>query len=88
MSSIPPIRTCKAAILEALRELGGQGTRAEIVDLAERLGRFSDAERRTPPPPTKSQYHSYLAYCLSWAITALRRDGAIERVGRAVWRLT
>jgi hypothetical protein len=87
MSSIPSTANCQSAIVRALTRLGGEANRRDIVALAAEIGAFSALERTTPPPPSHRSYGTYLAYKLSWAITQLRKQGAITRVGPSRWRL-
>jgi hypothetical protein len=86
-TSIPPTRKCQDAVLTALRQLSGEAARADIVALAEQIGCFTHDERRAPAPPSHPNYGTYLAYKLSWAITQLRRDGAVVNVSRGRWRV-
>ena len=75
---IPPKEHCHAAIVDALRSLGGVGDREQIVERAVAEGGFSADQLRVQRPPSKvGVYPTYVAYRLSWALTELRRDGVV-----------
>jgi hypothetical protein len=79
----------RVAVLNAVRALGGQGTRREILDLAVRDGGFSDGELAVPAPERPGvKPLSYVAYRLSWELSNLKRDGLLDNPQRGVWRLT
>lgn len=86
--ALQPLRIrCEAAILTALKRLGGAGTRTEITCLAREAGDFTERERTQPAPLSKPQYASNLDYSLSWAITSLKGAGAINNPRRGWWVL-
>lgn len=72
----PPKHKCERAILEALEALGGDADRASITLNAAQSDLFTAAECRTPAPPSKGRYVTYLSYALSWSFTALKNQGA------------
>ena len=86
-SSFPHLDKCKKAILAAFDQLGGRAERGRIVELASKLGNFTAAERSVPAPPSHRNYGTYLSYRLSWALTHLRQDGAVENPERGWWEL-
>lgn len=79
---------CHEATLEALERLGGQGSRREIVRLAEQIARFTPEERALPAPDAARQKYSRLIdHQLSWTLTHLKREGVIETHRWGHWRL-
>ncbi|MBA3430721.1 MAG: hypothetical protein H0U16_04465 [Actinobacteria bacterium] len=84
----PPKHKSERAILEALEALGGDADRASITRKAAESDLFTAAECRTPAPPSKGQYPTYLSYALSWALTALKNQGLVENYSRGRWRLS
>ncbi len=77
----------RVATLQALRELGGEATRADVRDQALGDGGFTTRERMVPPPERGAQHESLIACELSWALTNLKREGLVENPHRGVWRL-
>ena len=79
---------CRAAVLEALEEMGGQGMRREILARAERLAGFSREDLALLPPERVRDKHRRLVdYQLSWTLTNLKRDGVLENPRWSVWQL-
>jgi hypothetical protein len=79
----------RVAVLNAVRALGGEGPRREILDHALREGGFSADELAWPAPErTGESQLSYVAYRLSWELSNLKRDGLLDNPQRGVWRLT
>ena len=75
-------------MVDALRSLGGIADRSVLVDRALSVGKFTADQLQVPPPPSKvGVYPSYVAYQLSWALTELRRDRVVDRVGPSRWKL-
>jgi len=79
---------CERAVLEALEALGGDADRASITRKAAQSDQFTAAESRTPAPPSKGQYVTYLSYRLSWSFTALKNQGLVENYRPGRWRLS
>jgi restriction endonuclease Mrr len=79
----------RVAVLDAVRALGGEGPRREILDRALRDGGFSADELAAlvPERPGGRQL-SYVEYRLSWELSNLKRDGLLDNPQRGVWRLT
>lgn len=84
----PPKHKCERAIIAALEALGGEAHRASITRHAAQSDLFNLAERRSPAPPSKGQYVTYLNYTLSWALTTLKKQGLVDNDGQGRWRLT
>lgn len=86
---IPPQADLVPLVERALSDLGGEATRDQITLRALELGRFSVAQltQLAHSRPKRTQYGTELRYRLSWAITAAHRQGTIEQVSRARWRL-
>ncbi len=81
-------RKARTATLAAIRALGGEAHRTEIVQRAVLDGGFTARELGAPPPPAAAVKHARMVdYQLSWALTNLRRDGLVENPVRCVWRL-
>ena len=79
----------RAAVLNAMRAAGGEGTRREILNRALRDGGFSAEELAAPAPERAGGGQlSYVAYRLSWELSDLKRDGLLDNPQRGVWRLT
>ncbi len=79
----------RLAVLEAVRALGGQGARAEILELALRNGGFS-ADELAPGAPERAgaKHATFVEYRLSWELSNLKREGLLDNPERGVWRLT
>lgn len=78
----------RAATLEAIRALGGEAHRSDIVRHALTEGAFTARELAAPPPPAAAaKYARMVEYELSWALTNLKRDALLENPARSVWRL-
>jgi hypothetical protein len=68
----------RAAVLDAVRALGGEGTRREILQRALRDGGFTERELSAAPPTNVSDKHeNFVAYRLSWTLTNPKRDGLL-----------
>lgn len=87
---LPQARELTGSIVAALRQLGGQAERREIIETAVEIGPFTDAQRAEPPHArrTKTNHRSQLHHRLSWAISHVRTAGEIESVRTGVWRLS
>jgi hypothetical protein len=80
-------KACRAT-LDALQELGGEGQRHEILSRALACGGFSSRELAAPPPEgAQHKYARLVDHNLSWALTNLKGNGAVENPSRGVWRL-
>ena len=80
-------KACRAT-LQALHELGGEAQRHEIRERALACGGFSVRELEAPPPEAaQHNYGRLVDHNLSWALTDLKRTGAVENPSRGVWRL-
>ena len=79
----------RRATLDALTHLGGEARREAIRELALTRGGFSARELAAPPPAAgEHNYARLVDHNLSWALTDLKRTGAVENPSRGVWRLT
>lgn len=79
----------RTATLAALRGLGGEAARDEILAIALADGGFTARELTASPPPARAvKFARMVDYQLSWTLTNLKRDGLVENPVRGVWRLT
>ena len=79
----------REAVLTALRNLGGSGTRSTIIDGAKTAGQFTEHQLQAPPPPgDRGRYPLLIDRELSWTLTELKRGGLLENPHRGIWRLT
>ncbi len=87
---LPQARELTSVIVEALKQLGGQAERREIIETAARIGPFTDEPRAEPSHATRANanHESELHHRLSWAMSHARIAGEIESVRPRVWRLT
>lgn len=75
----PRLRTrARVACLAALQTLGGSASRADLVATARRDGAFTEHELTAP---------GRIASELSWALSALKREGLVENPARSRWQL-
>lgn len=89
ISESPNLRPrCRAAVLEALEQMGGQGSRREILARAERIAAFSREELALQPPEkARDKYRRLVDYQLSWTLTNLKREGLVENPRWSHWQL-
>ena len=81
-------RKVKTATLDAMRFLGGEARRSEILERALADGGFTPGELTAQPPEAyASKFERFIDYQLSWALTNLKRDGLVENPSWGVWRL-
>jgi hypothetical protein len=79
----------RKAVLDAVRAVGGEGSRRDILDRALRNGGFSADELAIPAPDRgDGRQRSLVEYRLSWELSNLKRDGLLDNPQRGVWRLT
>ena len=79
----------RTATLEGLRTLGGEARRKPVLDWALGHGGFTPRELAAPSPEKAAeQYPRLVDYCLSWALTNLKRDGLVENPKWNTWKLT
>jgi restriction system protein len=71
-------------LLEALRNLGGSGSNAELVDETARIIGLTDEELEEQTSRGQPRF----AYRLAWARSYLKAFGLIENSERGVWSLT
>ena len=83
LSDQPIYRELFWPTLLAIRELGGSGTRQEV--LAEVASQFSEAEQAEMMPNGRT---SRLYYYTGWNLTRLKRIGLIDNSRQGVWALT
>lgn len=79
------IRSLLWPTLQALQELGGSGTLAEIRAEAARVGDFTEDEQAEMMPNGRS---SRINYYVAWALTRGKRIGLAENSAQGVWSLT
>lgn len=71
-------------VLEALRDLGGSGSNAEIDEKVARLLNLTEEEINEIHVGNRTK----LAYRLAWSRNYLKRFGLLENSARGVWALT
>ena len=76
----------RTAVLESLRQLGGEAERPAIIEHASRAGAFTASELAQPGPPSKPG-QTRVRYDLSWALSELKREGLVTNPRRSVWVL-
>ncbi|HQW58471.1 MAG TPA: winged helix-turn-helix domain-containing protein, partial [Gammaproteobacteria bacterium] len=72
--------------VKAMKALGGSGSNKEIYDKLVELEGYSEEIQQVPASENAS-VSSLLEYRSYWARTYLKKYGAIESSGRAVWVL-
>jgi restriction endonuclease Mrr len=78
----------RAATLESLRTLGGMAGREAVRRRARADGGFTPRELAAAAPPSAAgRYADLLDHQLSWALTALKRDGLVQNPARGIWAL-
>lgn len=81
-------RKARVAVLDAVRTLGGRGTRREILATASRDGGFTERELKAlAPEHAREKYKTFVEYRLSWSLTNLKSDGLLENPKWGMWRL-
>jgi hypothetical protein len=81
-------RKARVAVLAAVGDLGGEGQRHAILEIARRGGGFTEDElAASAPKQWQSKYPTYVGYRLSWTLTNLKREGLLENPRWSVWRL-
>ena len=83
---LPAIEALASATLIALRQLGGSGSVADILDAVAENLRLSQAQLNLPHTGDSSK--TKLSYRLGWARTQLKNEGLIENPRRAYWQLS
>lgn len=82
--AIPKFDEVFNPLLEALRNLGGSASIAELVDETGRVVGVTDAELDEQTPHGQPRF----AYRLAWARSYLKKFGLITNSERGVWSLT
>ena len=82
--SVPKSEELFNPLLEALRNLGGSGSNAELLDETARILGLSDEQLDERPPKSQPQF----AYRLAWARSYLKSFGLVTNSERGVWSLT
>lgn len=72
-------------VLDALRELGGSATNAELEEMVAKL---MDLPESIVEIPHKDTNTTEVGYRIAWARTYLKKYGVIENSQRGVWTLT
>jgi restriction endonuclease Mrr len=81
-------RKAREATLVALRELGGEATRAAIRERALAEGGFTERELAAPAPESaQGKFDTAVDHQVAWALTNLKRDGLVENPKWGTWRL-
>ncbi len=79
---------CREAVLRAVEELGGEGSRRDILARAEQLAAFSAQELSRPAPElARHKYVRLVDHQLSWALTDLKRRGRLENPRWSHWQV-
>ena len=81
---IPPAHSFAAAVVRALRELGGSGAIGEINERVVALAGLSEAQQAIP----RGQGRTEVEYRLAWARTLAKHLGLVENSSRGIWALT
>lgn len=85
MTQIPNFGELLWPLVEALREMGGSGTNAEIDDaVIDRMGLTEEQLSVLHKGGPKTQ----VEYLLGWARTFLKKGGLATNSGRGIWALT
>src|SRR5215216_1217392 len=71
--------------LLALQQLGGSGSRQEVIAKATELGGYSEEQQAELMPNGRTPK---IAYHVSWNLTRLKRIGLADNSQRGVWSLT
>jgi restriction system protein len=71
--------------LRALQELGGSGSRQEVIAKATELGGYTEEQQAELMPNGRTPK---IAYHVSWNLTRLKRIGLADNSQRGVWSLT
>lgn len=82
--AIPPYDRMFNPLLEALRNLGGSGSNAELVDETARIIGLGDEELEQQTSKGQPRF----AYRLAWARSYLKAFGLLDNSERGVWSLT
>ncbi len=78
----------RGATLEALRALGGEAKRRDILTWASSHGRFTERERTASAPPKAThKYTNALDHQLAWVLTNLKREGLVTNPKWSTWCL-
>lgn len=85
--SLPSFDELMNPTLEALRQLGGSGTIAEIDARAAEIAQLSDEQLEIPHNPDKGG-QTEVEYRFAWTRTYLKKAGYLENSQRGVWALT
>lgn len=86
-SRLPTASILRESILEALREMGGEGSNIELERrVADVLG-VSAEDLAIPHDPERGARTEF-AYRMAWARTHVKQAGLIENIGRKLWALT
>lgn len=71
-------------VLQAMREMGGEGRRRDIIDRAVKLGRFSDEEVALPPRYRRGTYGGHVETILDYALWEAQQAGQVESTGQGL----
>lgn len=78
----------RKATLEALRALGGEAQRREILAWASSHGGFTERERMAPAPAkAEHKYSNAVDHQLGWVLTDLKRQGLVTNPKWSTWCL-
>lgn len=78
----------RTAVLDALRALGGEAARKDVLHRALHYGGFSAEELAVVTPDRSGRERSFVESRLSFELSNLKREGLLENPERGVWRLT
>jgi restriction system protein len=81
---LPPISQFQEPVLQALRELGGSGSNADIAARVADLMEL-DADQRSVRHGQEGR--TEVEYRVAWARTRLSKSGKIERCGPSRWKV-
>jgi restriction system protein len=83
--SLPQYHDFFNPVLDALRELGGSATNAELEEMVAKLMHLPESIVEIPHKDTNT---TEVGYRIAWARTYLKKYGVIENSQRGVWTLT
>jgi restriction endonuclease Mrr len=78
----------RVAVLDAVRALGGEATRKDILDRALSHGGFTAEELAVAVPDRNGKDHGFVESRLAFELSNLKREGLLTNPERGVWRLT
>src|SRR5690348_12118748 len=78
----------RGAVLDAVRALGGEAARKDILDRALSHGGFSADELALVVADRAGREHGFVASRIAFELSNLKREGLLDNPERGIWRLT